>query len=130
LHDGGFLLGDNASGGSSNPADVLPPIGCTGDTTDPTVVAGFVEATSFVVCDGPAGIAQYSQLYYDGIIPAGFPSEGFGIGTAENTSYGLCVPGTYDVAVVAGVVFPAGYTPITPEIQEYTTIPVDITSCT
>lgn len=129
LHDGGLLLGDNASGtnGASTPADTLPPISCNGTILGPEDAGAFITAETVVGCDGPAAISIGTEIYYDGIIPDGIPGVGGGITSATTTAATLCVPGPYNAVSLVFVLFPPGYTPITPELEEAETPIVDIT---
>jgi hypothetical protein len=133
LHDGGFLLGDNASGGSgaSTPADTLPPISCAGVIGDPTQEIPFVTSSALVTCTGPALIVIESSLYLNGQADPYFSIPGFGVGftSATATTGALCVPGSYEVQGFGDVVFPPGYTPLTPNLQFFGAGPVDFT-CT
>ena len=131
LNDGGFLLGDNASNtgadGNSS-AQELPPITYAGTILDPALDGSFVTAPAIVSCDGPADITIASDLIYDGFLPIGIPGLGFGVTSADATTSSLfCVPGDYSAVLGAFVLFPPGYTPITPSFQDEISGPVDIT---
>lgn len=134
VHDGGFLLGDNASGGStSTPADTLPPIDCVGAQSLPDVTGGLISSVATVTCDGPANVILYSDLYYnyDGVnIPIGIP--GFNIGESEPVTYTTstslgCIDGTYEAGLFGVVTFPPPYEEETPIYQSAFTPPIAIT---
>uniref|UniRef100_UPI001F48544E hypothetical protein n=1 Tax=Mycobacterium avium TaxID=1764 RepID=UPI001F48544E len=102
LHDGGFLLGDSASGasGASTPADTLPPIVCTGILTTPDFNGLDVVSGANVSCDGVAFIGLGSEIFYNGI-PIGIPGIGFGVGSASALTATLgCIAGTYSAGVM------------------------------
>jgi hypothetical protein len=132
LHDGGFLLGDNASsaGSTSTPADTLPPISCENFLTGPGLDAlGQVSTSALNVCDGPTDNSVFVQQYYDYFIPIG--SSGYGEGetsaAATATTSGSCISGIYTAYEFSFVIFPPEYTPVTPDFQEFAGGPVDIT---
>jgi hypothetical protein len=135
LHDGGFLLGDNASVASSasTPADTLPPITCVGAQTLPDVSGGLISSVATITCDGPANTILYSDLYYDydGLrIPIGIP--GFNIGESEPVTYTtstslFCTDGTYEAGLFGVVTFPPPYEELTPIYQSAFTTPIAIT---
>lgn len=136
LHDGGFLLGDNASGASSTstPADTLPPIACAGTIADPTYedfLVPFVTSSALISCTGPALIILQSSLFLNGQADPYFSIPGYDVSftSADATTAAYCVPGAYDAQLAAEVFFPPGYTPITPTAQFALAGPVDLT-CT
>jgi hypothetical protein len=137
LHDGGFLFGDPAghdstssTGEASHSAQELPPIACAGTILDPSFNGFGVTADAGIVCVPPlAGVIAFSDIFFHGL-PVGIPGFDVGIGSANLvTSTLFCIPGPYESFVLAEVIFPFGYTPITPTIQSDLGGPVDIT-CT
>lgn len=129
LHDGGFLLGDNSSGGggASTPADTLPPIACAGTILDPSLVGSFVEAPALISCTGPALIVLTSGLFYNGVPDViGVPGFDISYTSATATTAALYLPGAYEAQLYGEVFFPPGYTPITPTVQTELVGPVNL----
>lgn len=140
LHDGGWLFGDAApatsgvgdgqgsADGVAHAAAALPLIACAGTMTDPSFNGLGLSADGGVVCAPPeAGIVAFSEIFFHGL-PVGIPGFDVGIGEADvPTSTLFCIPGSYESAMLAWVIFPPGYTPTTLTVQGDFNEPVNIT---